>query len=221
MAHDHSHQPEAFAQLASTVGTPEQFGVVFMNDVLRSAIADKITSADGKSLVVPFGVTVTPAPTQTSAAGKLDTVICNTVCWKILGRQVCCYQDCRTIHPAVAPERSPPNDQTLLGLVTPGPSLPNPDLVDQGLLRSLWQAGSSMEAGVVLTNAVYSTLSQRADLIGADGAAQLTGVATISLPQPASSPRPADGYTSECHEICITILGAQVVCLERCHIAVQ
>jgi hypothetical protein len=176
MAHDHSHQPEAFAQLASTVGTPEQFGVVFMNDVLRSAIADKITSADGKSL---------------------------------------------TIHPAVAPERSPPNDQTLLGLVTPGPSLPNPDLVDQGLLRSLWQAGSSMEAGVVLTNAVYSTLSQRADLIGADGAAQLTGVATISLPQPASSPRPADGYTSECHEICITILGAQVVCLERCHIAVQ
>jgi hypothetical protein len=212
-------QQKPFAKLASVASTPEEFGVLFMKTILRSASDNKITSADSKSLVVPFAVTVTPALPE--GLGKLETVDCYSTCWKVLGQPVFCITKCTTIHPAVSPGRTPPDDQTLRGLVTPGPPLPNPELVEQRLATSLLRVDSSMEVGIILMNSVLVILSQRADLVGADGSAELTGVARVSLPKFSSGPAPADGYTSECVETCFSILGHDIVCIEHCHARVE
>ena len=62
--------------------------MLFMKKILRSASDTKITSADGKSLVVPFAVTVTRPSHE--GLGKLDTVDCVQTCWSCLGHQVFC-----------------------------------------------------------------------------------------------------------------------------------
>lgn len=129
-----------------------------------------------------------------------------------------CITKCTTIHPDV-PGHTPPDDRTLMGLVTPGPPLQNPELVEQGLAKSLLRVGTPMEAGFILMNSVLSTLSERADLLGEDGSAELTGIATVSLPNASTAIRP--DYTSECVETCIEILGHQVLCFEECHARIE
>ena len=124
-------QQKPFAKVAFTASTPEEFGVLFMKKILRSASDNKITSADSKSLVVPFAVTVTRPSHE--GLGKLDTVDCVQTCWSCLGHQVFCVSKCTTIHQELSPGRTPPGDETLRRLVTPGPPLANPELVEQGL----------------------------------------------------------------------------------------
>jgi hypothetical protein len=73
-----------------------------------------------------------------------------------------------------------------------------------------------MEAGVVLMNAVLTILADRADLVGADGTAELTGVAKVSIPELAP-PEPTDGYTSQCQETCLSRLNHDILCFQVCH----
>jgi hypothetical protein len=213
-------QQKPFAKVAFTASTPEEFGVLFMKKILRSASDNKITSADSKSLVVPFAVTVTRPSHE--GLGKLDTVDCVQTCWSCLGHQVFCVTKCTTIHQELSPGRTPPGDETLRRLVTPGPPLANPELVEQGLATSLLRVDSPMEVGIILINSVLVILSQRADLVGADGSAELTGVAKVSLPKSSAGPASADGgtYNNICVETCYSILGHEIVCYRKCHTVV-
>jgi hypothetical protein len=155
--------------------------------------------------------------------GKLDTVDCYQSCWTVLGQQVFCVNKCTTIHQELSPGRTPPDDQTLRRLVTPGPPLPNPELLEQGLATSLLRVDSPMEVGIILMNSVLVILTQRADLVGADGSAELTGVARVSLPKFSSGPAPADtgSYNYTCVETCYSILGHEIVCYRKCHAVVE
>ena len=217
MAQGGSHgSAKPYAQLASTLTSAEELGVLFMKSILRSAMAHKITSEDGNSLVVPFAVTVTPA--SAAGQGPLDTIECHSMCWKVFDQEVICYTRCTTIHPDAPTAHTPPDDRTLMGLVTPGPPLKNPAPFEQALADSVVRAGTPMEAGIVLMNAVLSSLAKRPDLIGDDGSAQVTGIATVSIPNASTAVSP--DY-SICVEQCVSILGHNVICLEQCHAVIQ
>ena len=191
--------------------------MLFMKRILRSASDNKITSADGKSLVVPFAVTVTPASAEGLRKPE-ETIDCHRNCWSVLGQEVFCITKCTKTYPQVAPGRTPPDDQTLRGLVTPGPPLPNAKLVEQRLATSLLRVDSPMEAGIILMNSVLAILSQHADLVGADGSAQLTGVARVSLrPKFSSGPARTDGLSYQCVETCVSVLGHDILCFQQCH----
>ena len=205
-----------YAQLASTLTSAEEIGVLFMKSILRSAMAHKITSEDGNSLVVPFAVTVTPA--SAAGEGPLDTIECHTLCWKIFDQDVICYTRCTTIHPDAPTAHAPPDDRTLMGLVTPGPPLKNPTPFEQALADSVVRAGTPMEAGIVLVNSVLSSLAKRPDLIGDDGSAQVTGIATVSIPN--ASTAVSSDYNI-CVEQCVSILDHNVICFEQCHGVIQ
>ncbi len=217
MAQGGSHgSAKPYAQLASTLTSAEELGVLFMKSIMRSAMAHKITSEDGKSLVVPFAVTVAPA--AAAGEGPLDTILCSTMCWKVFDQEVLCYTRCTTIHPETPAAHKPPDDRTLMGLVTPGPPLKNPAPFEQALAGSVVRAGTPMEAGIVLTNAVLSSLAKRPDLIGDDGSAQVTGIATLSMINASTAVSP--DY-SVCVEQCVSILGHNVICLEHCEAVIQ
>ena len=206
-------------KLAYNVDSAEEFGVLFSKAVLRSASATKITTADGKSLVVPFSISMTAgAP---SGPDQSDTIECYSSCWKILGHPVICTTKCTTTHPDFAPGRAPPDDQTLRGLVTPGPSLRSPEVMQQALSKAILRTSTPMEAGVILLSTALTILSERPDLIGADGSAELTGVATVSLAEATSALGRPSGSSSVCVESCVEIFGYQVYCHEVCHAVIQ
>jgi hypothetical protein len=81
---------------------------------------------------------------------------------------------------------------------------------------SLLRVDSPMEAGIILMNSVLVILSQRADLVGADGSAELTGVATVSFSE-YSSGTATPPSQKVCVETCYSVLGHNIVCFEQCH----
>lgn len=209
-------QQKLFVALSSAANTPEEFGVLFTKTILRSASDNKITSADSKSLLVPFAVTVTPASSQ--GFGKTESIECYTSCWKVLGQPVFCVTKCLKIQNPELPHRAHADDQTLKGLVRPGPPLPKPEAVEKSLATSLLRVSSPMEAGIILMNSVLVILSQRADLVGADGSAELTGVVKVSFSAGAHS---NGGLTYQCVETCYSVLGHEILCYEQCHAKVE
>ncbi len=208
-----------FANLAYQVDTAEELGILFTKALLKSAGENKLSSADGEGLVVPFAVTVATA--SNTGPRTADTIECYSSCWKILGHPVICTTKCITTHPDFAPGGAPPDDQTLRGLVTPGPALRNPESIQQALSKALLRTSTPMEAGVILLNSVLTILSERPDLIQADGSAELTGVATVSLAEATSATGRPQGSSSVCVESCVEIFGYQVYCHEVCHSQIQ
>jgi hypothetical protein len=213
----HNH----FGRAAATVDTPEQLGVLLIKAILRSALEYKITSEDGKSLVVPILISLRPvrrdqhiesggSPTSANAILVLD---CHGECWYVLGHQVYCRTVCfESGHKMLAP---PVNDESLLAQIKPGPPLLNPELVEPGLQAAILSAATSAEFGVLASNAVASAVRAQPDLIRDDGSVEITARATVSLLERATE------VDFDCKRVCFSILGHDIVCHETCITHVQ
>jgi hypothetical protein len=199
-----------FSKVTGNIDTPEQLGVVLIKSILRSALESKITSEDGKSLVVPIRISIRAMPGD--SAIESPTVDCYTECWKVLGQPVFCRNFCVT-HQRFAP---PTNDESLLAQIKPGPPLLNPELVEPGLRGAILTAATTADAGVLACNAVASAVSSNPGMIRDDGSIEITARATVSLPELVT-----ESSTMDCREMCFSILGHDIFCHEVCHIHLQ
>src|SRR5580692_578984 len=96
MALSRSEYAQQYAQAATAAATTEEFGVLAIKAITRGAIAHQITAADGKSLVVPFSISVTPTPHTGTEPLDSITANCTMICIKILGQNVVCLRSCIT-----------------------------------------------------------------------------------------------------------------------------
>jgi hypothetical protein len=196
---------------ATNVDTPEQFGVALIKSVLRSALQYKITSEDGKSLVVPILITVRPLRRDPVAENVF--VDCYSECWIVFGQRVYCKTTCMT---GTNPVFAPPADEKLLAQITPGPPLLNPELVEPLLQRAILTAATSADLGVLASNAVASAVRDHPELIREDGSVEIMAKATVSLPDPTT-----EVGVEVCTETCWQILGHNIVCHEVCTVHLQ
>jgi hypothetical protein len=109
------------SRIAANVDTPEQFGVALIKSILRSALQYKITSEDGKSLVVPIRISVRPV--RRDPATETVVVDCYSECWIVFGARVICRTICTS---GTNPVFAPPADEELLAQITPGPTAAQP-----------------------------------------------------------------------------------------------
>ena len=130
------------SSVAANVDTPEQLGVVLIKSILRSALQYKITSKDGKSLVVPIPISLRPVRRDRDVGVLLTD--CYSECWIVLGQQVYCRTVCTTHKKMFAP---PANDESLLAQIKPGPPLLSPELVEPGLQAAILTATTTADVG--------------------------------------------------------------------------
>jgi hypothetical protein len=195
----------------ANVDSPEQLGVLLTKSVLRSALQYKITSEDGKSLVVPIRISLRPL--RRDPATETTVVDCYSECWKVFGANVYCKVTCTS---GQNPVFAPPADDELLAQITPGPPLLNPELVEPRLQRAILTAATSAEVGVLASNAVASAVRDHPELIRDDGSVEITATATVSLPDPTT-----EVGVEVCTETCWQILGHNIVCHEVCTVHLQ
>jgi hypothetical protein len=198
-------------RVAAHVDSTEQLGVVLIKSILRSALQYKITSEDGKSLVVPILISLRPV--RPDPATESTTTDCWSECWKVLGQNVYCRTTCVVVdHPTFGP---PASDESLLAQIKPGPQLLNPELVEPVLRAAILTAAASADVGVLASNAVASAVRAQPDLIRDDGSVEITARATVSLPELTNAVK------TECRTTCISILRHDILCHEVCHSHVE
>jgi hypothetical protein len=178
---------------------------------LRSALEYKITSEDGKSLVVPIRILLRPVRRDPVAENVF--VDCYSECWIVFGQRVYCKTTCMT---GTNPVFAPPGDEELLAQITPGPPLLNPELVEPRLQGAILTAATSADVGVLASNAVASAVSAHPELIRDDGSVEIMAKATVSLPDPTT-----EVGVEVCTTTCISILAHDVLWHEVCTVHLE
>ena len=192
-----------FSRAAANVDTPGQLGVTLIKSILRSALEHKITSEDGRSLVVPIRISIRPMPGDPAMESAI--IDCYTECWKVLGVQVFCRNVCYQ-HEQFVP---PTNDESLVAQIEPGPPLLNPELVEPGLQAAILTAATTADVGFLACGAVASAVNSNQAMIRDDGSFEITARATVSLPELAT-----ESNTTDCRSVCFTVLGQEIFCHE-------
>jgi hypothetical protein len=212
-----SQKRAPFAALASSIDTPEQLGVVLLRSVLDSAVRNKITTADGRNVIVPIAISIQPLPQERAA----ETTRCHSECWKVLGHDVVCRRVCTKTLETEEQRHKILSDERLRARVKSGPPLVDSDKFDDVVKRTMLSAATPGEVGIVMANKVAGMLADGTANINDDGSADLEAVALIST-------REHDVSTTEdgargvvvtrsiCTQVTIQILGIDVLTHETC-----
>lgn len=208
MPNDAGSRRKAFLSLSTTVDSPEQLGVTLMQAIFSSALKTKITSEDGRKLVVPIGIAITPL-TDPHARGDVEVEECHSSCWKVLGHNIICRKVC--LRSLEADERHGGlSDATLRARVKSGPPLENSEDTDAVLTQGMLSASTASEAGILVSNALIRMLADGTAPINDDGSANIEAIASITVGKRQGT------LSKKCASTTIQILGIDVLTYETC-----